>query len=186
MNLKHCTKCKKWKFLTEFSKDSGNKDGLYTWCKQCVKELSIKNRDKRNKKAKEWRENNKEYVQKYSKNYEQTHKKERNKQKRKRRKENYEYYKDKDLRRTHNISLKVYKKILDEQNNVCAICKLPESIINTVSGKKLDLAVDHNHKTGKIRGLLCGKCNKALGVFNDDASYLLKVIDYLKIYDGNK
>ena len=67
-------------------------------------------------------------------------------------------------------SLLYYKKL----NGVCDICGNPES------SKRFLLSVDHNHKTNKIRGLLCGSCNKGLGGFKDDASLLQKAIIYLK------
>ena len=57
------------------------------------------------------------------------------------------------------------------QDGKCAICRL-------VCIKSL--AVDHCHKTGKIRGLLCMRCNTALGMFKDDPSLLLRAIEYLK------
>lgn len=55
----------------------------------------------------------------------------------------------------------------------CAICKSP-----TPNGQK-DWAVDHDHKTGKIRGILCAPCNKGLGHFQDDKQRLQQAIEYL-------
>jgi hypothetical protein len=65
-----------------------------------------------------------------------------------------------------------YSAILEAQDGRCAICgKFP-----TIRR----LHVDHSHATGKIRGLLCHKCNVGLGHFNDDSDLLLKASEYLK------
>lgn len=73
----------------------------------------------------------------------------------------------------YGIKREEYERILAEQNGVCAICEQPCS-----TGR--NLAVDHNHETGEIRGLLCSKHNMALGLFADDQSLLLKAVEYLK------
>ena len=65
-----------------------------------------------------------------------------------------------------------YLNMLKQQNNKCAICK------NIENGKRL--AVDHNWKTGKVRGLLCKNCNVTLGNLNEDISLFYKCIEYLK------
>lgn len=63
--------------------------------------------------------------------------------------------------------------MLVRQNNVCAICeKLP-------SLKEKVLGVDHNHTSGKVRGLLCGACNRALGLLKDNPILLRKAETYL-------
>ena len=82
------------------------------------------------------------------------------------------------LRREYGITLTEYNKVLEEQNGVCAICDLPETETNSIGTKWL--CVDHNHATGKIRGLLCNKCNQALGCFRDDKDVMLKAILYLE------
>ena len=61
------------------------------------------------------------------------------------------------------------------QNGCCAICKGEEP-----SDFKGRLSIDHDHSSGKIRGLLCMKCNSGLGMFNDDEDILLNAIKYLK------
>jgi hypothetical protein len=82
-------------------------------------------------------------------------------------------------KRKYNITELQFKILLDKQNNVCAIC-------NTLGYRRskvdpvLGLCIDHDHKTNKIRGLLCYRCNAALGNLNDDISLLEKAISYLK------
>lgn len=78
-----------------------------------------------------------------------------------------------NLRKRYNITIDEYEKILLSQNGVCAICRKNNLI-------KRRFAVDHNHKTNKIRGILCYKCNVGLGSFEDDTTLLQKAILYLK------
>ena len=66
----------------------------------------------------------------------------------------------------------------EQQNGVCAICGKPETKVQY--GKIQPLTVDHNHETGKVRGLLCFNCNIAIGKLKDDIVLLEKAIDYLK------
>jgi hypothetical protein len=67
------------------------------------------------------------------------------------------------------LTLIEYNKLIEKQNGKCAIC-----------GKITKLGVDHNHITGKIRGLLCPTCNSALGLFYDNKLILLNAIKYLE------
>ena len=69
------------------------------------------------------------------------------------------------------ISREDYQQMLVDQNNSCAICK-----------KEIgwEAAVDHCHTTGKIRGLLCRKCNLGLGGFKDNIETIRKAIEYVK------
>lgn len=74
----------------------------------------------------------------------------------------------------YGITLKEYDEMLESQGNACAICgKTPEE-----NGKRL--YVDHNHKTGKVRGLLCANCNKALGFFQDNPELCRLAMLYLR------
>lgn len=72
-----------------------------------------------------------------------------------------------------------YQEMLREQGGVCAICGQPERAPDKASGKTKDLAIDHCHKTGVIRALLCSSCNRALGLFNDDPELLAKARSYV-------
>lgn len=79
-----------------------------------------------------------------------------------------------------NIGKVEYDTILNKQNGCCAICGEREDIVNKFNHKKISLSIDHDHVSGAIRGLLCGKCNKALGLFKDDIDLMLKAIGYLR------
>lgn len=84
-----------------------------------------------------------------------------------------EYNKGWRLKKLYGITLAQFDEMLVEQLGVCAICKRVNA-----DGKRL--AVDHDHATGKIRGLLCQKCNGALGSFNDSTDTLIEAVNYLR------
>lgn len=72
-----------------------------------------------------------------------------------------------------NIAPEERQKLFDQQQGKCAICGVHQTTLNK------NLAVDHDHKTNKIRGLLCMKCNTGLGMFKDDTQVLQAAITYL-------
>lgn len=78
----------------------------------------------------------------------------------------------------YGLSLEDYDTMHAAQKGVCGICKLPEP------RKGGRLSVDHCHKTGKVRGLLCHNCNHALGNLKDSIPNLNSAIDYLKRSDS--
>ncbi len=82
-----------------------------------------------------------------------------------------------DLQHEYGINEAQYELMLKSQNGVCAICNQPETM------KKYSriqaLSVDHDHKTFKIRGLLCNKCNRKLGVLEDE-EFMKKAAKYLE------
>lgn len=86
--------------------------------------------------------------------------------------------KDKRLRKKYRISLREYKEMLLSQDGCCAICGSEEVI--AIRRKTFSLAVDHDHKTGKVRGILCHGCNRALGHMKDDPEILRAAADYLE------
>ena len=86
----------------------------------------------------------------------------------------------KGLWESYKITLSEYQKMHDAQGGVCLICGNEQ----TGRGKKNNqLAVDHNHKTGKIRGLLCTNCNTGIGNLRDSIEMLQKAIKYLEERD---
>jgi hypothetical protein len=89
-----------------------------------------------------------------------------------------EYFRNHRLQKLFGITLKDYDKISKRQKRVCAICKLEERETYKTSPKVL--AVDHCHKTGKVRGLLCRKCNVGIGNFKDNILLLKSAISYLQ------
>jgi hypothetical protein len=96
---------------------------------------------------------------------------------------NHKYYrgtktKKKETNRIANlvrigITPSLYDSIERLQGGVCAIC-------GSVSKSGRKLAVDHNHATGKVRGLLCLKCNVALGLMSDNPDLLISAVSYLR------
>lgn len=85
------------------------------------------------------------------------------------------------LMKQYGIGLAEYKAMYEAQKGVCAICGLPETM--QIRGKTLELAVDHNHETGKIRALLCSPCNKSIGAMRESPALLRKAADYLESHN---
>lgn len=77
--------------------------------------------------------------------------------------------------RTYGLALADYDAMLVAQNNLCAICR-----VDKPGGNSTHWHVDHNHVTGQVRGLLCGRCNLGLGYFRDDTGRLASAITYLE------
>lgn len=77
------------------------------------------------------------------------------------------------LKLKFGLSVEAYEKMFKGQNGCCAICKEMN-----LDGRRL--AVDHNHHTGKIRGLLCNRCNRGLGLMRDSIEILHQAADYLE------
>jgi hypothetical protein len=75
--------------------------------------------------------------------------------------------------RRYGITVDDYDRMLVAQNGVCAICRQP-----CLTGKRL--AVDHDHATGKVRGLLCSNCNQGLGHYCDEPVLLRAAADYVE------
>ena len=73
----------------------------------------------------------------------------------------------------YGIEESIYLKILNDQEKKCAICKM----------KVKNFHIDHDHKTNKVRGLLCGNCNKALGLFKENTNTMNNAIIYINKYD---
>ena len=156
------------------------------------------------KSVKRWRENNKEKVAKLKKKYADKNKekiaeyqrkyREKNKEKmkaynieyrktnppKKRTPEQYQkskpYRREVHLNKKYGLTVDEYKSMLASQGGRCAIC-----LTDDPRGKKHNwFHVDHCHKTGKVRGLLCSRCNMGLGSFQDNADLLEEAINYIR------
>ena len=188
--MKTCTKCGETKPLREFHKAEVGKHGRTPCCKECVSLIAKRRRAGDPNAAARYRSEItgttktcttcrkikplddfgrrkdtcggratkcKACLKKYLKEYGKNHP-------------------DKILNRrykaVYDITLDDYRNMLNSQGGVCKICK--------TNADKRRLAVDHDHTTGKVRGLLCANCNQALGHFNDDPAIMLVAINYLQ------
>ena len=140
--LHYCCRCQIIKPVAEFS-TMNVRGGIATHCKLCCREIS----DERS-----LRDDVKETRHNYY-----------NARKRK--------YRNTILKREFGITIDDYEDMLQQQNNVCAIC----GGVN----KTKSLCVDHSHITGKVRGLLCNNCNVAIGMLAEDPVILNKAIEYI-------
>lgn len=94
-----------------------------------------------------------------------------------------EYDRNRSLQK-YGLTNADYSSMLEEQNHVCAVCKRPNDQLDPRTQKHRALAVDHDHKTGRVRGLLCCRCNPAIGFAEDDPTRLLMLYEYLSGDDG--
>ena len=133
--------------------------------KEYEKQWRIKNKEKIAERKKQDYINNKEQHQEYSKKYYNT-----NKESFKKRSRKYTIIR-------HGITEEQYKLRFDEQEGKCVICGKHQNELKSA------LHIDHNHETKKIRGLLCMKCNRGIGYFDDSIEKLTNAIKYLKIND---
>lgn len=82
------------------------------------------------------------------------------------------------LKYKYGISEEDYQRMLLDQGGVCAVCGKGEARV--FNGKLCPLSVDHCHRSGKVRGLLCSHCNVGIGNLKDDPDLLRKAAQYLK------
>lgn len=82
-----------------------------------------------------------------------------------------------NLKKKYGITLEQYNAMFIFQGGVCLICGYPETVSR--NGKIKNLAIDHNHATGEIRGLLCQKCNQALGLLNENPVIIRSLLKYI-------
>ena len=89
-----------------------------------------------------------------------------------------DYNHARNLQRRYGLSVDGYQTLLANQNFACPICEV--EISNTIEYKgKRPVAVDHNHETGDVRGILCSMCNLMLGHARENTSILYRAIVYL-------
>ncbi len=119
-------------------------------------------REKHAKVVDNWRAKNLDRAREYSREYAKNHPIEQRRQ---------------WLKRAYGISLETYQILLESQNGKCAICGKENAHKRTKY-----LFVDHNHNTGKVRGLLCQKCNSLIGYSDENVNNLNMAIEYLKKY----
>lgn len=95
-----------------------------------------------------------------------------------------DYHRKRHLKVTYGLTEEEYNDLLSQQNNVCAICGNPETrrlgrTARTINNKFM-LHVDHDHDTGKVRGLLCSACNQALGLLKENPDRIKALLLYVE------
>lgn len=147
---KQCRKCWQSKNVQEFYHSNRSGDGFAYRCKECVHE------DKREAYKKD------SSVTLHRQSFDRFKKGTR------------EGTRERMLLKNYGMTLEDYEKLLSEQDNCCKICGAKEGEL----GRQY-LAIDHNHETNEVRGLLCDLCNRGLGFFRDDKTIISKALQYL-------
>lgn len=146
--MRKCTKCDKTKELALFSK---LKNGTYhSWCKKCKSNINVENRAKNPEK-----ERAKDRAHHHSHPRQAKHK---------------------QLMIKFGITIDQYEAMQKKQNNLCAICGRPETVMR--AGKVKALAVDHNRITGEVRMLLCQRCNQSFGLLKESKTIINSMLSY--------
>jgi hypothetical protein len=148
---KACKGCNEVRRADEFYKRSDSGDGLQTRCIACVKKWQTANSAQRHAYSAAWKLANPEKAREYGRTV----------------------YRRLRLK-SYGLDEKSYSAISAHQGNCCAICKS-----KTNGNRKADFHIDHDHVTNAVRGLLCFRCNAALGLLADDPSLLARAIEYL-------
>jgi len=154
METKYCRGCGEDRPLSEWHKAKDRKDGLATQCKRCVKRRSDK-----------WYQENTERKRATAKRYYA---------------DNEDRFRENAYRSKYGIGVDDYERMYDEQGGVCALCSKPETAREKWNGKVRRLAVDHCHETGRVRGLLCYRCNHIISCLGDNLNSALKLVRYME------
>lgn len=80
----------------------------------------------------------------------------------------------------YGLSVEEYERLLERSDNHCELCERELGMVKRSGLPISEACVDHCHRTGQIRGILCPTCNTGLGSFHDDPMLLLAAINYLK------
>ena len=155
---KKCNCCKQEKELAAFASKRGKPNSR---CRKCIgaymQRHYLENRNREIQKRREWyAKNRKQSIACVKQNY--ANKKEQIKFQR--------------IFKKYKLTKEAYLQMKEDQNGRCAACKLENS--------SKDLAVDHCHKTGKVRGLLCDQCNTSLGLLKDSPLRIKALLDFVE------
>ena len=91
----------------------------------------------------------------------------------------------KNLKQLYGISSEVYQAMFLAQNGVCAACGQPETTLDFRTKQVKNLQIDHCHKTGKVKALLCKECNNALGLLHDDPERIRLLLRYVILHESD-
>ncbi len=161
--MKRCGKCNIKKKHSAFCVDNRAKDGLASWCREChlLHQQSKKGKESKKVAAKKYSQTKKGKTSAYraNKNWNKRHPSK---------------VKEYRIKCSHGLSLAQYTTLLDNQEGLCAICRVQ---LSSLPPKQIH--VDHCHRTKKVRGVLCHYCNLGLGQFRDSILYLDAAKRYL-------
>lgn len=157
--MKTCTRCNKPKTLSEYRKST--RGPLSSWCRQCERdyqrELYAKDPSRGRKRAADWRE---KYAAKYSSI----------------RKEKRQKYYAAEIARKYNFPKTEAERLIEAEGSKCKACGIKFDLTKPLLRRNLD----HCHKTGKVRGFLCSRCNTVAGLVNDETKTLKRIASYLR------
>ena len=156
IKYKKCVHCKITKSVVNFYTEKKMNDGYNSWCKKCH-QLNANNWNKKNRKRHKVNSKRHQKTERYKKTR-----------------------RNQSLKERYGITQKDFEQMEKNQKGLCAICGNPETMVR--DGKLMNLSVDHNHITGKVRGLLCRMCNHKLGHL-ENIDFVLRAKQYLADYD---
>lgn len=173
LDAKRCSRCLQTKSAAEFSPDKAAPSGLTSRCRACRREEALEWRRQNPEKSREHARRTREkhghrYRQQNSARYAALSEAERSARARRTR--------EAHLARKFGLTLDEFNALRAAQANCCAICSMP--FTEAVRGDGA-VAVDHDHRTGRVRGLLCFKCNAGIGYLRDSAVLLRMAASYL-------
>lgn len=206
--MKRCPKCKTEKDLSLFATDRSKKDGHTCWCSACRSAASVawtkrkrtENPDFRPNVSEATKQKQKDWARNWRINNPELARERSNENRRRTMADPYRKAQAMETKRAWNnsekgvagerrrlmrrygLTVEQHDALLKKQGGVCAICRQPDT------EKKGNLVVDHDHQCcpkkdrscGKcVRGLLCHKCNQAIGCLSDDVPTILRAADYL-------
>lgn len=155
--VKACTRCGVTKPLLDFYIHRGTRDGRSTHCAACQRA-----------RTREWNAANKDRIKARNAEYAAANPGQR-------KRDHRQFW-----LKMYGLTQETYAAMLEKQGGVCAICFLPERVIDSRTGEPRRLSVDHCHSSGRVRGLLCGRCNRSIGQFADDHERLERAAAYLR------
>ena len=162
--VKRCRVCGVLKPLNDFYRATGMRDGHRNDCKLCnlaaKKARTALDPVANLERVKRWQRENPDRLNAYRRAYRQ-------------RPERKRAERESHLQRQYGMSLADYERMFERQAGLCRICGVRPR-------KGTNLHVDHDHETGAVRGLLCFKCNNAIGLFDESHDLFQAAADYLK------
>jgi len=166
-DCKKCARCGQIKKLEDFPRKAVTKSGYYSYCKKCCSDYIRNHHEMFRERWKKYRQKNKKSRSEYNKKYRQGE----------HRKERLKAMQDSHRFANYGVDAEEYNTMFDLQNGCCAICGKSQLEF------KRSFGVDHNHKTGQVRGLLCGRCNLGTGSFYDDPELVFEAFLYLQSFN---